>query len=437
MKHSFILCEVNYYVCSVIILMLEILIKAFLNNIISQGAVEVIDVVGIILFSIAFVFDIEKSKRLHIFKIPLIIGYFERIAIMFLDIYGRSLIILPNSGSDTEVYYYNSIHYADGVYVQNSFSRLMGTIMKLIGTSRLYNQFIILLFSVLTLLVFSRITYELNCIEYNKMLVFTIVCILPNYAILSSTFLRESLITLFITLSVYMIHLWITRNIWRYYGFALIFTLAASWLHGGSAAIIIGYIAVLMLYDRKNDRFRFTLKNVLPTVLIILVFSFLFINYSSTLFTKLSGVNSVSDIADNKVRGGSSYAAYVGDSSKPINLLIYTVPRILYFLFSPFPWQWRGISDIIAALFSSMFYLITIIYSIKYILSRNNKNRSIVISYTIVAVCNAFVYAWGVTNVGTAVRHRDKVVILWALLLMLTYSYRKVIIKGKSNRRIL
>lgn len=423
--------------CSVIILMLEILIKAFLNNIISQGAVEVIDVVGIILFSIAFVFDIEKSKRLHIFKIPLIIGYFERIAIMFLDIYGRSLIILPNSGSDTEVYYYNSIHYADGVYVQNSFSRLMGTIMKLIGTSRLYNQFIILLFSVLTLLVFSRITYELNCIEYNKMLVFTIVCILPNYAILSSIFLRESLITLFITLSVYMIHLWITRNIWRYYGFALIFTLAASWLHGGSAAIIIGYIAVLMLYDRKNDRFRFTLKNVLPTVLIILVFSFLFINYSSTLFTKLSGVNSVSDIADNKVRGGSSYAAYVGDSSKPINLLIYTVPRILYFLFSPFPWQWRGISDIIAALFSSMFYLITIIYSIKYILSRNNKNRSIVISYTIVAVCNAFVYAWGVTNVGTAVRHRDKVVILWALLLMLTYSYRKVIIKGKSNRRIL
>lgn len=437
MKHSFILCEVNYYVCSVIILMLEILIKAFLNNIISQGAVEVIDVVGIILFSIAFVFDIEKYKRLHIFKIPLIIGYFERIAIMFLDIYGRSLIILPNSGSDTEVYYYNSIHYADGVYVQNSFSRLMGTIMKLIGTSRLYNQFIILLFSVLTLLVFSRITYELNCIEYNKMLVFTIVCILPNYAILSSIFLRESLITLFITLSVYMIHLWITRNIWRYYGFALIFTLAASWLHGGSAAIIIGYIAVLMLYDRKNDRFRFTLKNVLPTVLIILVFSFLFINYSSTLFTKLSGVNSVSDIADNKVRGGSSYAAYVGDSSKPINLLIYTVPRILYFLFSPFPWQWRGISDIIAALFSSMFYLITIIYSIKYILSRNNKNRSIVISYTIVAVCNAFVYAWGVTNVGTAVRHRDKVVILWALLLMLTYSYRKVIIKGKSNRRIL
>ena len=423
--------------CSVIILMLEILIKAFLNNIISQGAVEVIDVVGIILFSIAFVFDIEKYKRLHIFKIPLIIGYFERIAIMFLDIYGRSLIILPNSGSDTEVYYYNSIHYADGVYVQNSFSRLMGTIMKLIGTSRLYNQFIILLFSVLTLLVFSRITYELNCIEYNKMLVFTIVCILPNYAILSSIFLRESLITLFITLSVYMIHLWITRNIWRYYGFALIFTLAASWLHGGSAAIIIGYIAVLMLYDRKNDRFRFTLKNVLPTVLIILVFSFLFINYSSTLFTKLSGVNSVSDIADNKVRGGSSYAAYVGDSSKPINLLIYTVPRILYFLFSPFPWQWRGISDIIAALFSSMFYLITIIYSIKYILSRNNKNRSIVISYTIVAVCNAFVYAWGVTNVGTAVRHRDKVVILWALLLMLTYSYRKVIIKGKSNRRIL
>ena len=87
--------------------------------------------------------------------------------------------------------------------------------------------------------------------------------------------------------------------------------------------------------------------------------------YADVLFEKFGRVDSIGDVANTLDYGGSSYAQYVGDSSSIQNMLIYTIPRIGYFLFSPFPWQWRGISDIIAFVFSSMFYMYAVYAAIK------------------------------------------------------------------------
>ena len=65
----------------------------------------------------------------------------------------------------------------------------------------------------------------------------------------------------------------------------------------------------------------------------------------------------------------------------------------------------------------------------------SNKNYAIVIF--IVALCTAFVFSWGVTNTGTATRHRDKMIVVYAVLYSLShYNCRdkKVYLK---NLRIL
>lgn len=41
------------------------------------------------------------------------------------------------------------------------------------------------------------------------------------------------------------------------------------------------------------------------------------------------------------------------------------------------------------------------------------------------STCTVFVFAWGVSNTGTACRHRDKMTIIWGLILALTYSPTK------------
>ena len=48
-----------------------------------------------------------------------------------------------------------------------------------------------------------------------------------------------------------------------------------------------------------------------------------------------------------------------------------------------------------------------------------------VIAFLIIALCTVFVFAWGVSNTGTAVRHRDKMVILYGVLLGLSWKPSK------------
>ena len=136
----------------------------------------------------------------------------------------------------------------------------------------------------------------------------------------------------------------------------------------------------------------------------------------------MAGVDDITDIANTLDYGGSSYARYVGNSSSIRNMVIFTIPRIFYFLFSPFPWQWRGFSDIIAFCFSSMFYYVaarSALVNLRF-MSKKDKNKTIAI--IIISISIVFIFAWGVSNTGTAARHRDKLVMLFASLYALGMS---------------
>ena len=146
------------------------------------------------------------------------------------------------------------------------------------------------------------------------------------------------------------------------------------------------------------------------------MFVYLYTNHKDVLFAKMVKIETIDDIASGVVKGGSSYAAYVGNSSTPLNMLLYTLPRIVFFLFSPFPWHWRGLSDIIAFCFNSVFYMGAVYSAWKYLRSKERENRNLLIALLIVALVTVFVFAWGTSNTGTAVRHRDKMVILYGMI---------------------
>ena len=133
--------------------------------------------------------------------------------------------------------------------------------------------------------------------------------------------------------------------------------------------------------------------------------------------SKMVGVENIEDVANTLEIGGSSYAKYVGNSNSIGNMIIYTPLRIVYFLFSPFPWQWRGITDIIAFLFSSLYFLYILALSLRNLINPvhiKQKDKQILMMILTIAV--VFVYSWGVSNTGTAARHRDKLVPLFAVL---------------------
>lgn len=404
-------------------LVLEFMVLNIFNIATNQQESNILAFIMILVFSVSFVTTVLGSKKLSRFSTPIIVGYIWRLFLLFFDLYGKSIYSLPNSGYDSEMYYRTAVSFiSTGNPGQGEmFSTVMGTIFSFIGTNRVYGQFLVMLTSIVSLCILVQILYLFNSVDENvKYRTVGIVALLPNYAILSSIYLRESIITMFIAISLYFFVRWFTggKEVWFLGAFILAF--CAALFHSGSAAVAIGYIAARLLYDQKEQEVRMRLVNIVPVIFFVAIVAFLYINYADDLFGKMNNINSIADIGSTNTEGGSSYAAYVGNSSSVANMVIYTIPRIVYFLFSPFPWQWRGLGDIIAFVFSSLFYLSAIKNAISNI-RFNGKNRNQVIVVLVVALCTAFVFAWGVTNTGTATRHRDKMIMIYALLYALSH----------------
>ena len=349
----------------------------------------------------------------------LISGYLLRVFLLLFDIYGRSIYQLPNSGADSLAFFKSAQKYA-GVSINTremgSYPFVMGLIFKFIGVNQLYGQFLMLLCSMVSIYFFLKILELLNINYYIKKRVVLIVCLLPNFAILSVIFLREAIVTMFITISLYFFLKWFTDKSLYFLILSVLTCFGASYFHSGSAGLIIGYIIILFLYSSYKERFTLSTLNVIIASALAILMGFLFMNYSDIRFSKMAGGDDLNDIANTVQYGICAYARDVRNSSSLRNMLFFSIPRIVYFLFSPFPWQWRGLSDIIAFCFSSMFYFLTTWSALGNLRFMNKKNKDKTIAIIIISISIVFIFAWGVSNTGTAARHRDKLVMLFATL---------------------
>ena len=416
-------------------LLLECLLLAILQaNGIAERPVGVI-LVMIAAFSFVYFWEIGRSRKLRPVVLPLVLGYLMRLFLLLFDLYGRGIYILPNSGTDSEGFYRRGLLYAqEGLSQGGGFVSVIGTMFSWFGDTRIFVQFLLMLCSMIAIHMADVAMRELRVEDRQRKCAMYVLCLLPNFGILSSIFLRESLVTMFISISLVCFIRWLNNSSDLWFLFAFLFAFAAARFHSGSVAVAAGYIVVRLLYNKKRGVFRLTWQSIIPAIFFMLVFVFLFNNYSDVLFGKMTGVDSLEDIANTSTVAGSSYAAYVGNSSTPLNMLLYTPLRLVFFLFSPFPWQWRGLSDIIAFCFSSMFYLLVFVRVTSYLRSRAQKNRRVIIALLIVALVTAFVFAWGVVATGTAIRHRDKMVVLYAIMLGVTWLPQNRCLVGHQNR---
>ena len=357
---------------------------------------------------------------------------------MFTDIYGRTIIQLPGSGGDSELFFRTAILISKGEQIPYGgwFTLLLGNIIKVTGISRLWCEYIVLLFSVVSIVLLTKTLAELDLkFEVINRAIY-IVAILPNFAILSSILLRESIICAFCTLSLYFFVLWMVRKNSVYYILALTAPIGGAVFHSGVIGLTVGMVIIRFLYDNKTNVISINSKGLFLASILLITFAFVYINYGEQLFSKIY-VSSAKEIANGTGRGGSDYSRYVGSSASIFSMIIFSIPRYLYYLFSPFPWQWRGLSDIIAFVFNSLFYALTFISVVKYIRYENHsaqKSRLIVIF--IVAMAMTFIYAWGVENTGTAIRHRDKMLPWFVAMYALSYNNDGKIILTVGKDRV-
>ena len=405
-----------------IVFLLELLILADIKS----SGIDPVDNLTVCFFIVgvfvSFVFDISKSRRFRHVRLPLVIGFSFRLALLFFDRYGQGIYQLPNSGADSETFYFNAKWQALGMPSRRtgSFISLFRDIFRIIGTNRLFGQFIIVMFSVVALCATAYILSELDLNMKQRFKTMMLVSLLPNFAVLGAIFLRESIVSMFTTLSLLFFVRYLKGksviNVLLSAGFLLF----GSIYHSGIIGLAIGYILVVLLFNRKKQKNTLSFGRIITAGFLGIGLLYLYINYNDTMFSKISGIDDLSDIANISQLGRTNYSRYVGNSNSIWNVMIFTIPRVLFFLFSPFPWQWGTTADLIGFFFSGLYYLLVLLHTCRFLIHRKGNERTFVFNLLLVTMCFVFVFAWGVVNSGTACRHREKGATLFAVLYALT-----------------
>ena len=177
------------------------------------------------------------------------------------------------------------------------------------------------------------------------------------------------------------------------------------------------------LYNRKKEKIDF--KNIkifklIPFIFIIVFFGFYFLQNSDSKFSKFLGPSAFDSLYETLeyTRGGSAYLVNLKVNSF-FDVILYSPIKFLYFLFSPMPWNWRGISDISTFIMDSIVYLYLLVIVLK------NKKNNIVKSFGLCFLVLAFVFGLGTYTAGAAARHRYNVLPFLLVTACYSTSYMK------------
>lgn len=382
---------------------------------------------------------LTKYGRDQKFAFLLVGAFIFRIALMFWSEYFSHIFTLPNSGADEMTYYYNAMSAIVKEKEFTGYALLFSWQAKMFGLSKLYGKFINVILSISSIIILRKILIRLDMNYTSSIKTIRFASFLPNYAILSSLLLRESIIVFLVASSAYYFINWWKGNKLKDIIISVCISFGAAWLHSGMIAYTLGIIAVFVSSRRtkKGRYFRlFSFRTlVLSSISFIVVLTILMnTNLGITdYFRDAKTLEDIVSISDAYEEGGSAYNANLVNNDSTVGFIINTPIRMFYFLFSPLPWYWRGSTDIIAFLFSSIFYGY-VFFKMLFVMNKS-KNASINSAFLLIAFLALMMFGWGVSNSGTALRHRDKMVIHYLIMYALIQDQKHESRKNIARRR--
>lgn len=402
----------------IFVLIVELLLSSLINNYISYEILEnLFLIINIFLVGYYLSNKLERKKTFYI----IYLGYILRIVFMLIDL---NITPLPFSGMDTGSYHYTGINIANALPEEmidtpyGIYAKFVGIIYYMFGGPvKMFAQSInIKMFILSTVIIIDILKVcEVNEKWIDKAIIIYVI-LMPVAMFQSSILLRESIMIYFLTVSVFGFVKWIYIPKLEYVIISFIGLGMAIMLHSGVIVLGIVYSFVYTLYKHKIQKWQITFESIIYGLIIISVL----ISFMNKFGGELDYINNLTDIDSiiEKVNvymstfehAGSAYLTNI-EIVGGLGLIILTPLKLLYFLFSPMPWQLRGGMDLITFLLDSTLYIIamyTFIRLKKYrgYIPRNIYNliKLLYIMYIVMMIP----YAWGTVAAGTAIRHRFK-----------------------------
>lgn len=354
----------------------------------------------------------KKARFRHI----ILLGFLMRIAFLTVDM-GTSYKLIHASG-DAEGFHGAAMHNASEL----SFTKIHYTnypvFLAIIYTPfnhdnpRLLGQFCNILFGLATILVLIKCMALFEVPDKAQKIAVALAALSPNFAILQSLLLREAWIHLFVALSLLFFLRWFKAGGLGNMALCGMALLAAAWMHSGTIAIGLGYAAAFILYRPEAQRVKFTAATILPLLFVALGVAYFFAHLDQ-FGTKFVEMEENEDFIEEKLSsmrwegGNTDYLTWIEVSSLSEGFA-YLPLRMLYFMFSPMPTDWRGAGDMIAFLIDSCLYiwLLWKIFRSRRLSPVVKRAKAFLLTAIIAMV---MVFSFGTRNSGTAMRHRDKI----------------------------
>ena len=248
------------------------------------------------------------------------------------------------------------------------------------------------------------------------------LALFPTLVLYSVLVLREVYACFFLLIAIYGIINWVDTLSFRSIIITIFGFIGATMFHGAMFIGLIVFIFFIFFQTAKEiladlTKFKFKFKT-------FIMLSFIVISTSSFLIKKIS-IPKIGTLAEaeyipqmilNKTqnfhRGSARYPDWLVPKSE-IEILYKGPVRIVYFLFSPFPWNVEKPSHLIGIFDSSLYVFLTfLIFKNRKVIWNDPKLRIIFL----ILLSYILVYGISVGNFGTAIRHRSKFVTILFLL---------------------
>ncbi len=407
-------------------LFVEIITFSLIKPFISDFEVAAFLLIGINLLFVVIGISKYGKRMSGLFYSAFII----RMLAMFWDIYFRSIFTFPGSGADSEGYLLAASRIASDISIIKSniyggfYSKILGVLFYITAPERLLGQYVNVLLGLTIIIITYKTLTLLDINERAKKLSTFLICFFPNAIIHSGILLRENFIAFFVVVSFYFFIKWFKYGLNEYIFYSITFILLASIFHSGVIGIIVGYAFMYMFYKHKTNEFKFNKKTIFIFIFFLIISYFVYVNYSDVFMAKFKIVEEMEDVYNvaNSRRGGSAYLMGLKIDSW-WKMILFSPIKMFYFLTSPLPMDWRGLNDIIAFFIDSIVYLFLFYFFLRNFKKCKTK-KPLIVGIAIMLLVPIFVFGVGVTNAGTAMRHRHKIFPIIIVLFAMVYDVK-------------
>lgn len=260
----------------------------------------------------------------------------------------------------------------------------------------------------------------------------------PTLILYAAITRRETFILYFLTLSLYYLLKWHSKGKMKFFIFSSLLIFLGGILHSvlTLGLLVHGYLVLKRWF--KECMLRRHAKcciRVTASGLIILVIAGGILMSGVGLHQKFGNISTLDDVMHLQEYRAKGRAIYLGNLTlaKPIDIIWHLPIRIIYFLFTPFPWMASSLVDLIG--FADVaFYIVLMICAWK---RRSNwlyakRALPLMLMFLILLA----IFAMGSSNYGTAIRHRIKIVpmlIIWAVAPL--NKHRQLRFVGQPTRK--